>query len=102
LRKRQKHSIGGRAVQGSRQTFRHSNGIAKGVAKNLAALPLAPSGLKTTQRAILAEIGRSEPTTVGALADALVMDDEAELLDGKAEVSSRGTGGERRSPPISG
>jgi hypothetical protein len=27
---------------------------------------------------------------------------EAELLDGKAEVSSRGTGGERRSPPISG
>ena len=35
---------------------------------------LAPSGLKTTQRAILAEIGRSEPTTVGALADALVMD----------------------------
>jgi len=32
---------------------------------------LAPSGLKTTQRAILAEIGRSEPTTVGALADAL-------------------------------
>ena len=35
---------------------------------------LAPSGLKTTQRAILAEIGRSEPTTVGHLADALVMD----------------------------
>src|SRR3982074_3942928 len=35
---------------------------------------LAPSGLKTTQRAILAEIGRSEPTTVGALADALVME----------------------------
>jgi DNA-binding MarR family transcriptional regulator len=35
---------------------------------------LAPSGLKTTQRAILAEIGRSEPTTVGGLAEALVMD----------------------------
>jgi DNA-binding MarR family transcriptional regulator len=35
---------------------------------------LAPSGLKTTQRAILAEIGRSEPTMVGAAADALVMD----------------------------
>jgi DNA-binding MarR family transcriptional regulator len=35
---------------------------------------LAPSGLKTTQRAILAEIGRSEPTTVGRLAEALVMD----------------------------
>src|SRR3979411_1386870 len=34
---------------------------------------LAPSGLKTTQRAILAEIGRSEPTTVGSLAAALVM-----------------------------
>jgi DNA-binding MarR family transcriptional regulator len=35
---------------------------------------LAPSGLKTTQRAILAEIGRSERTTVGELAAALVMD----------------------------
>jgi DNA-binding MarR family transcriptional regulator len=35
---------------------------------------LAPSGLKTTQRAILAEIRRSEPTTVGNLAEALVMD----------------------------
>jgi DNA-binding MarR family transcriptional regulator len=35
---------------------------------------LAPSGLKITQRAILAQIGRSEPATVGALADALVMD----------------------------
>jgi DNA-binding MarR family transcriptional regulator len=38
---------------------------------------LAPSGLKTTQRAILAQIGRSEPTTVGNLADALVMDSGA-------------------------
>jgi DNA-binding MarR family transcriptional regulator len=35
---------------------------------------LAPCGLKATQRAVLAEIGRSEPTTVGKLADALVMD----------------------------
>lgn len=35
---------------------------------------LASSGLKTTQRAILAQIGRSEPTTVGRLAEALVMD----------------------------
>ncbi|HYY26332.1 MAG TPA: MarR family winged helix-turn-helix transcriptional regulator [Chthoniobacterales bacterium] len=35
---------------------------------------LAPSGLKTTQRAILAEIRRCEPTTVGGLAEALVMD----------------------------
>jgi DNA-binding MarR family transcriptional regulator len=35
---------------------------------------LAPSGLKTTQRAILAQIARSEPTNVGVLADALVMD----------------------------
>lgn len=35
---------------------------------------LAPSGLKTTQRAILAQLGRSEPATVGELADALVMD----------------------------
>lgn len=35
---------------------------------------LAPSGLKTTQRAILAQIARSEPVTVAVLADALVMD----------------------------
>src|SRR6201994_1091687 len=35
---------------------------------------LAPSGLKTTQRAILAELGRSERATVGELAAALVMD----------------------------
>ena len=35
---------------------------------------LAPSGLKTTQRAMLAQIKRSEPTTVGGLAEALVMD----------------------------
>jgi DNA-binding MarR family transcriptional regulator len=38
---------------------------------------LAPSGLKITQRAILAQIGRSEPTTVGSLAEALVMDSGA-------------------------
>jgi DNA-binding MarR family transcriptional regulator len=35
---------------------------------------LAPSGLKTTQRAILAQISRCESTTVGGLAEALVMD----------------------------
>ena len=35
---------------------------------------LAPCGLKTTQRAILAQIGRAEPSTVRALAEALVMD----------------------------
>ena len=35
---------------------------------------LAPSGLKTTQHAILTQVGRSEPTTVGELAEALVMD----------------------------
>ena len=35
---------------------------------------LAPSGLKTTQRAILAQISRCESTTVGDLAEALVMD----------------------------
>ena len=35
---------------------------------------LAPSGLKTTQRAILAQLGRSQPVTVGELAAALVMD----------------------------
>jgi DNA-binding MarR family transcriptional regulator len=38
---------------------------------------LIPSGLKTTQRAILAQISRSEPTTVGKLAEALVMDSGA-------------------------
>jgi DNA-binding MarR family transcriptional regulator len=38
---------------------------------------IAPSGLKTTQRAILAEIGRSPPTKVGELAEALVMDSGA-------------------------
>ena len=35
---------------------------------------LAPSGLKTTQRAILVQIARSGATTVGSLAEALVMD----------------------------
>lgn len=35
---------------------------------------LAPSGLKITQRAVLAQIERSQPATVGALAEALVMD----------------------------
>ena len=35
---------------------------------------LASSGVKTTQRAILAQIGRSEQMTVGKLAEALVMD----------------------------
>lgn len=35
---------------------------------------LAPSGLKTTQRAILAQIRRAGPLTISALADALVMD----------------------------
>jgi DNA-binding MarR family transcriptional regulator len=38
---------------------------------------LAPSGVKTTQRAILAQIGRSEPVKVGALAEELVMDSGA-------------------------
>lgn len=37
-------------------------------------IALAPSGLKTTQRAILAEINRTAPTTMRALAEALVMD----------------------------
>lgn len=35
---------------------------------------LASVGLKTTQRAILAHIKRAQPLTVGALAEALVMD----------------------------
>jgi DNA-binding MarR family transcriptional regulator len=37
-------------------------------------LALAPSGLKATQRAILAKIARLESTTVGALAEAMVME----------------------------
>lgn len=37
-------------------------------------LALAPSGLKVTQRAILARIAGSEPMSVGALAEGLVMD----------------------------
>ncbi|WP_250502421.1 MarR family winged helix-turn-helix transcriptional regulator [Caballeronia sp. AZ7_KS35] len=35
---------------------------------------LAPTGLKITQRAILAQVGRSGPVGIGALAQALVMD----------------------------
>jgi DNA-binding MarR family transcriptional regulator len=38
---------------------------------------LSSSGLKTTQRAILTQIRRSQPTTVGNLAEALVMDSGA-------------------------
>ncbi|MET0290912.1 MAG: MarR family winged helix-turn-helix transcriptional regulator [Steroidobacteraceae bacterium] len=37
-------------------------------------IALGPSGLKTTQYAILAHVGRSEPTAVSVLANALVMD----------------------------
>ena len=40
-------------------------------------LAVAPSGLKTTQAAILAEIGRSQPCPVGALAEKMVMDSGA-------------------------
>jgi DNA-binding MarR family transcriptional regulator len=38
---------------------------------------LAPSGMKVTQRAILAQINRLESTSVGLLADTLVMDSGA-------------------------
>lgn len=38
---------------------------------------LSSSGLKTTQRSILAQLRRSQPTTVGDLAEALVMDSGA-------------------------
>jgi DNA-binding MarR family transcriptional regulator len=38
---------------------------------------LAASGLKTMLRAILAQIGRSEPTMIGDLPEALVMDSGA-------------------------
>ena len=40
-------------------------------------MAVAPSGLKTTQAAILAEIGRSQPCPVGELAEKLVMDSGA-------------------------
>jgi DNA-binding MarR family transcriptional regulator len=40
-------------------------------------LALSSSGFKTTQRSILTQIGRSQPTTVGNLAEALVMDSGA-------------------------
>lgn len=36
-------------------------------------LAIASSGLKTTQRTMLAQIARSEPTTVGQLAEIMVM-----------------------------
>jgi DNA-binding MarR family transcriptional regulator len=35
---------------------------------------LAPSGIKTTQRAILAQVDRTKPISMNRLADALVMD----------------------------
>jgi DNA-binding MarR family transcriptional regulator len=38
---------------------------------------LAPSGMKITQRAILAQVNRSGSTSVGLLAEALVMDSGA-------------------------
>jgi DNA-binding MarR family transcriptional regulator len=38
---------------------------------------LAGSGLRTTQRSILAQLARSEPTTVRQLADAMVIDPSA-------------------------
>jgi DNA-binding MarR family transcriptional regulator len=38
---------------------------------------LSSSGLKTTQRSVLAQLRRSQPTTVGNLAEALVMDSGA-------------------------
>jgi DNA-binding MarR family transcriptional regulator len=38
---------------------------------------LSSSGLKTTQRSILSQLRRSQPTTVGNLAEALVMDSGA-------------------------
>ncbi len=37
-------------------------------------MAVAPSGLKTTQAAILAEINRSQPSPMGELAEKLVMD----------------------------
>jgi DNA-binding MarR family transcriptional regulator len=40
-------------------------------------MALGPSGVKATQRAILAQINRAQPMTVGALAEALVMDSGA-------------------------
>lgn len=54
----------------------HSTGLRKATRRisQLYDSALAPCGLKSTQRAILVHIARSEPCTVGALASALVMD----------------------------
>jgi hypothetical protein len=54
---------------------------------------LAPSGLKTTQRAILAQISRCESTKVGGLAEALVMDAGFKTTTRKIGENSTGTTG---------
>ncbi len=64
-------------------------------------MALAPSGLKTTQRAILAQISRSEPTMVGALAEALVMDSRRACTHAETAGAGRsGRCGDR--PPTTG
>jgi DNA-binding MarR family transcriptional regulator len=65
-----------KGAQGSRC---HCTGLRKASRRisQLYDAALAPSGLKTTQRAVLAQIGRSEPIAVGNLAEALVMDSGA-------------------------
>jgi len=65
-----------RASEGSRCTCTALRKASRRISQ-LYDTALAPSGLKMRQRAILAQISRSEPTTVGALAEALVMDSGA-------------------------
>ena len=48
---------------------------------------LAPSGLKSTQRTILAQLGRSEPASVGQLAEALVITLKPLERDGLVSVT---------------
>lgn len=54
----------------------HCTGLRKASRRisNLYDIALAPSGLKNTQRAILVEVGRSQPISVSALAAILVVD----------------------------
>jgi DNA-binding MarR family transcriptional regulator len=67
----------GRDVRPSSEDWRCNCMVLRMASRRISQLydtALAPSGLKMTQRAILSQINRSEPTTVGALAVALVMD----------------------------
>jgi hypothetical protein len=63
----------GRSKEGSRCHFTAIRKASRRISQ-LYDAALAPSGLETTQRAILAQFRHSQPAPVGALAEALVMD----------------------------